>query len=146
MTCAALLGVGCGSSAKRPAAGGAGQATTTSSTKTGPSSSRLTIVGTPKFASPSRSAPVLSGVVPIAYRLFAIDPDVVRVKAGSTIVWTNHDQVPENVRSVGGPQLIASQNFGEGATFKVKLTKPGLIHYESTLHAATINGTIEVLR
>ena len=84
--------------------------------------------------------------MPIAYRYFAINPDVVRVRTGSTIIWTNHDQLPENVRSVSGPQQIASQDFGEGATFKVKLTRPGVIHYESTLHAATINGTIEVLR
>ena len=144
--CCALLAAGCGSSAKSPPSSTAAGATTGKSGTTTPNGSHLTLVGTPRFASPSPSAAVLSGLVPIAYRNFAIDPDVVRVKAGSTIVWTNFDPAPDNVTSVGGPQRFASRDLGEGATFRVRLTGPGLIHYESTLHPATINGTIEVLR
>ena len=34
----------------------------------------------------------------------------------------------------------------EGGTFKVKVTRPGLIHYECTIHPTTMNGTIEVVR
>ena len=106
----------------------------------------LKVDGTPKYASPSSSEPVQSGVVNVAYRNIAIDPDTVRVKAGSTIKWTNYDSEPCNVTSEGGAQKFASKNFGEGATFELQATKPGIIHYECTLYPATMNGTIEVVK
>jgi plastocyanin len=148
IACGALaLMAGCGSSS-----GSAGSSTSSTTTatraKTGTSSSggaSLKIDTTPKFASPSPSAPVQSGVVQIAYRNIAIDPDTVRVKVGSTIRWTNYDSAQANVTSVSGPQRIASKNFGEGGTFEVKVEKPGVIHYECTLYPVTMNGTIEVL-
>lgn len=99
----------------------------------------------PKYAAPSQSAPVQSGVVQIAYRNIAIDPDTVRVKVGSTVRWTNYDPVVHNVTSQGGPLKFASKNFGEGGTFEVKMTTPGIVHYECTLQPATMNGTIEVV-
>jgi plastocyanin len=99
----------------------------------------------PKFA--GASGPVRSGTVDVAYRDIAIEPDTVRVTAGSTVVWTNYDSTEHNVTSVGaGPQRIASGNFGERRTFSVKLTKPGVIHYVSTQQPASMNGTIEVVK
>lgn len=87
----------------------------------------------------------------IAYRNFAIAPDTVRVKVGSTIRWTNFDNIEHNVTSEGGrseigQQHFASKNFGEGGTFQIKALKPGVIHYESTNYPATMNGTIEVVK
>jgi plastocyanin len=156
---ALVLAAGCGSSSKSTAETGAG---TSSSAGAGTSASAGTGTGTakgattspgasikvdttPKFASPSKTAPVQSGAVQIAYRNIAIAPDTVRVKLGSTIEWTNYDSVQANVVSVSGPQKFASKNFGEGGTFEVKLTKPGVIHYECTLYPVTMNGTIEVV-
>lgn len=86
-----------------------------------------------------------SGTVQIAYRNIAIEPDTVKVKVGSTIKWTNYDPVAHNVVSEGGPIHFASHTFGEGGTFEVKATKPGVIHYECTLEPTTMNGTIEVV-
>ena len=82
----------------------------------------------------------------IAYRNITIAPDTVRVKVGSTIQWTNFDSIDHNVTSEGGPQRFASKNFGEGATFTVQLTKPGVIHYLCTIHPASMNGTIDVVK
>jgi plastocyanin len=101
---------------------------------------------TPKFASPSPSAPVSTGVVAIAYRNIAIAPDTLRVKVGSTIKWTNFDSVAHNVTSERGPQKFASKTFGEGKTFELKVTTPGVINYECTIHPASMNGTIEVVK
>jgi plastocyanin len=103
-------------------------------------------ITTPKFASPSPSAPVSSGVVAIAYRNIAIAPDTLRVKVGSTIKWTNFDSVAHNVTSERGPQKFASKTFGEGKTFELKVTRPGVINYECTIHPASMNGTIEVVK
>jgi plastocyanin len=135
--CAALvLAAGCGSSST---------GTTASTAKTA-SSEGPKVDTTPKYASPSSSEPVQSGVVPIAYRNIAIDPDTVRVKVGSTIKWTNYDPVEHNVTSESGPLKFASKDFGEGHTVEFKMTKPGVIHYECTIHPATMNGTIEVVK
>ena len=118
-----------------------GSATTTSKGKAG----GLQTNTTPKYGAPPAGAPTQSGAVQIAYRNIAIDPDVLKVKVGSTIKWTNYDPVEHNVTSKGGPSKFASKNFGEGGTFEFKATTAGVIHYECTIHPTTMNGTIEVV-
>jgi plastocyanin len=153
ITCAAAaIAVGCGSSGSAtsssassppPAAGASTPAgSSTPTAKTG----GLQPTTTPKFASPSPSAPVSSGVVQVAYRNIAIAPDTLRVKVGSTIKWTNFDSVAHNVTSERGPQKFASKTFGEGKTFELKVSTPGVINYECTIHPASMNGTIEVVK
>ncbi len=138
--CAALVvAAGCGSS------GSSSTGTTTTKAKSS-SSEGLKPDTTPKYASPSSSEPVQSGVVQIAYRNIAIDPDTVRVKVGTTVRWTNYDPVEHNVTSKSGPVSFASKDFSEGHTVEFKMTKPGVIHYECTIHPATMNGTIEVVK
>jgi plastocyanin len=138
ISCGALaLAAGCGSS---------GGSSSSASSPTTARSSSLKVSTTPKYASPSASAPVQSGVVQIAYRNIAIAPDTLKVKVGSTIRWTNYDVIEHNVTSREGPARFASGNFGEGKTFEVKLTAPGVIHYLCTIHPTSMNGTIEVVR
>ncbi len=142
----ALLGA-CGSSTTSSSSTPATGSTPTGTSRGNSSapSEGIKVDSTPKFASPSPSAPVQSGLVQIAYRDIAIDPDTVRVKLGSTVRWTNYDSTNANVTTVSGPQRFASKNFGEGGTFEVELTKPGVIHYVCTLYPVTMNGTIEVV-
>ncbi len=142
---ALALAAGCGSS------GSTGSTTTITTpsaakakSKTA-ASSGLKPVTTPKYAAPSSSEPVKSGVVQIAFRNIAIDPDTARAKVGSTIKWTNEDPEKCNVTSEGGPYKFASKDFGEGGSFELKLDKPGVIHYECTSYPTTMNGTIEVV-
>jgi plastocyanin len=153
--CGLLLATGCGSSSQ--SSGSAGTTTTTTATATTTatttptatthtSTSSLKVNTKPKYGSPSSSAPVQSGLVSIAYRNIAINPDTVRVRVGSTISWKNYDAVEHNVTSENGPQKFASKTFGENGTFEVKATTPGLIHYLCTIHPASMNGTIEVVR
>ncbi|HTB71037.1 MAG TPA: plastocyanin/azurin family copper-binding protein [Solirubrobacteraceae bacterium] len=145
IACAALAALsGCGSSGG--GSSGSSAASTPASTQhsSGEATGGLKIAAKPKFA--TASGPVHSGSVSIAYRNIAIAPDTVRVKVGGTIVWTNYDNVEHNVTSEGGPQRFASNNFGERGTFSVKALKPGVIHYECTIHPASMNGTIEVVR
>lgn len=137
---ALLLAAGCGSS------GSSTSSTTTTTTKTSASSGGLKTDTTPKYAAPSSSSPVQSGAVQVAYRNIAINPDTLKVKVGSTIKWTNYDSVEHNVTSEGGVAKFASKDFGEGGTYEIKVTKPGIIHYECTIHPASMNGTIEVVQ
>jgi plastocyanin len=146
MACSGLLAA-CGSAAKtgttgtRSIASGGGAKTGTAA-----GGSSLKVTGTPRFASPSSSDPIRSGTVQIAYRNITISPDTLRMKVGSTVRWTDQDPVQHNVTSVSGPQRFASQRIGEGQSFAVKLTRTGTIHYECTIHPATMNGTIEVVK
>jgi plastocyanin len=141
--CALALLAGCGSSGSSTTS----SATTASTAASGSSSSGLKADTTPKYASPPSSAPVQSGTVQVAYRNIAINPDTVKVKVGSTIKWTNFDSVEHNVTSQGsGPQKFASKDFGESATYEIKANKPGVIHYLCTIHPASMNGTIEVVK
>jgi plastocyanin len=144
IACTALAALaGCGSSGSASTASSTSTANTVGAAKVG---SGLKPTTTPKFASPPASAPVQSGAVQIAYRNIAIAPDALKVKVGSTIKWTNFDAIDHNVTSEGGPQKFASKNFGEGGTFEIKALKPGVIHYECTIHPTSMNGTIEVVK
>jgi plastocyanin len=141
LACAALaFAAGCGSSKSSTTT----SATTATST-TGTVKSGLTTNAKINYAKPPAGAPVQSGLVKIKYHEISIEPDTLKVKVGSTIEWTNEDSIEHNVTSASGPSKFASKNFGEGATFKITVTKPGIIHYRCTLHPATMNGAIEVV-
>jgi plastocyanin len=137
--CAALaLSAGCGSSSTPATASSPAPAST-------PSSS-LKVTTTPRYGAPSSSSPIRSGTVQVAYRNIAISPDTLRVRVGTTIRWMSYDTVEHNVTSASGPQRFVSKTIREGGSFEVKLTKPGVIHYQCTFHPASMNGTIAVLR
>ena len=141
IACLALaLVAGCGSSSR--SSGATSTASTPGSTATGEG---LKVTRTPRYASPAPSAPVQSGTVQVAYRNITIAPDTLKLRVGSTVVWTNYDAIEHNVTSKEGPVSFKSSNFGEGGTFRVRMTKPGIIHYECTIHPASMNGTIEVI-
>jgi plastocyanin len=135
------LAAGCGSSNS----GSPSSTTSTRSPTATVTAGKVKSGANPNYATPTAAAPVQSGVVQIAYRNIAIDPDAIKVKVGSTIKWTNHDPVEHNVTSKGGPIKFASKTFGEGGTFEVKATKTGTIHYVCTIHPTTMNGTIEIV-
>ncbi len=125
--CTLVLAAGCGTSSSSPGS----SSTPAANTSTGATTSSTT---------------VLSGVVPIAYRNIAISPETVKVKVGSTIRWTNYDTVEHNVTSESGPERFASADFGEGGTYQIIATKPGVIRYLCTIHPASMKGTIDVVR
>jgi plastocyanin len=141
IACSALvLAGGCGSSKSSTSSSSSASTSTPTSTSGG-----LKTTGTPKYGVPAASAAVQSGAVHILYHNISISPDVLKVKVGSTITWTNLDAIEHNVTSESGPQKFASRTFGEGRSFSVIVTKPGVIHYECTIHPASMNGTIEVV-
>ena len=130
---------GCGSSSSSPATTATAAGTTTGA---GPS---LKVDTAPKYTAPSQSSPVLSGHVRIAYRDISIHPDLIRVRVGSTITWTNYDQVIHNVTGVSGSPHLASGSLSEGQSYTVIASRPGTIHYLCTIHPTSMNGTIEVV-
>ena len=71
-------------------------------------------------------------------------PKDVTVKAGTTITWTNSDQVAHTVTKEGGPGAdFDSGNVDPGGTFEQSFDKPGKINYECQIHPGQ-TGTITV--
>jgi plastocyanin len=141
--CSALLALaGCGSSSSSSSSSSASGAASSKPATTAAGGLKATT--TPRFV--PASGPVRSGTVPVAYRNITIAPVALRVKVGSTVKWTNFDTIAHNVTSEGGPQKFASKDFGERGTYEIKALKPGVIHYECTIHPASMNGTIEVVK
>ena len=134
-----LLASGCGSSTKTPegSAGGGGTGS--------PGGPGGEVFGEPG-EKPAQAKRPSGPVVEVAYRDVAINPAKTKAKVGTTIIWTNHDSVEHNVTSVSGPAHFASKNIEEDQSFQFKLTKPGTIRYECTIHPTTMKGTIEVVR
>ncbi len=106
----------------------------------------MTVPGKINYAKPPAGAPTQSGTIKVTYKEFAIEPDTVKAKVGSTIKWTNENTEKCNVKSEGGPYTFDSGELAaEGGTFELKLDKPGTIHYECTAFPTTMNGAIEVV-
>jgi plastocyanin len=142
---AALLVAGCGSSKSSATTSSTATTGSTGTSTSGKPREGIVPNGKINYASPPANAPVQSGLVKIKYHEISIEPDTLKVKVGSTIEWSNEDPVEHNVTSASGPSKFASKNFGEGGTFKITVTKPGVIHYRCTNHPTTMNGTIEVI-
>jgi plastocyanin len=152
---AIALAGGCGSSSSSsstsasPAAsgatGGGSRGYPSSGSGTASAGSTLSAIKPPKYSSPPPGSPIRSGVVQIAYRNITIQPDAIRVRVGSTLRWTNFDSLEHTVTSRSGPQTFASGKLSPGASFQIRVQRPGTIHYLCTIHPVTMNGTIEVV-
>ncbi len=54
------------------------------------------------------------------------------VPVGTTVVWTNQDDVPHTVTATNG--AFASRQLSKGATFKFTFAKEGTFDYSCTVH------------
>ncbi|HEX9473640.1 MAG TPA: plastocyanin/azurin family copper-binding protein [Steroidobacteraceae bacterium] len=69
------------------------------------------------------------------------DPQELIVKAGDTIIWTNHDPFPHTV-TAGGKQFD-SREIAAGRSWKFTPRKKGVFPYACSLHP-TMLGTLRV--
>jgi plastocyanin len=87
--------------------------------------------GMPVSAPPSTAAaPVSADAVTI--RNFAFGPQVITVKAGTTVHWTNNDTEAHTVTSNTG--AFGSPVLQPGTGYSFTFTKPGTYHYHCTIH------------
>jgi plastocyanin len=63
---------------------------------------------------------------------FAFDPQRVTVKAGTTVTWTNEDDVPHTIAS--SSKLFKSKALDTGDKFSFTFTTPGTYEYFCSLH------------
>ena len=83
--------------------------------------------------------PVATNQVSMA-KSYRFDPDVVRIKAGETVTWTNNDNFTHTVRVDGQPD----HKVGRGDSVSITFPKAGTYHYECTLHSHDMQGTVIV--
>ncbi|MCW2996777.1 MAG: blue (type 1) copper domain protein [Solirubrobacterales bacterium] len=141
----ALVVAGCGSSSSSSSTTPAASSSTSASSSSTPATSSSTSSSTPASSSstPATSTPAASGKdVSISMKNIAFDPKSVTAKVGQTVIWKNDDTVDHNVVATSG-ETFKSANFGQGATYKYKLDKPGTIKYVCTIHPG-MDGTIVV--
>lgn len=91
----------------------------------------------PGMAMPRAGAPVSGQDLPVAttsieIQNFVFSPTTVRVKAGSTVTWTNRDQDAHTVTAMAGP--FHSPTLNTGQSFRYTFTTPGRYHYLCTIH------------
>jgi plastocyanin len=89
------------------------------------------------------TAPVAGDAV--AIKNFAFSPAVLKVKAGTTVTWTNQDTDAHTVTSTGSGGPLKSTALATRATYRYTFTKPGTYAYLCTIHPF-MTATVEVSR
>ncbi|MEU6070130.1 MULTISPECIES: plastocyanin/azurin family copper-binding protein [Streptomyces] len=96
------------------------------------------------MSSPSTGAadaPVTGDAV--AIENFAFSPATLKVKAGTTVTWTNQDTDAHTVTSAGSGGPLHSPALATHATYSYRFTKPGTYAYLCTIHPF-MTATVEV--
>ena len=94
--------------------------------------------GTTKTVQPSLINPVsttttTSEVISnIDIKDFAFTPDVLTVKPGTTVIWTNNDVAPHRIKSA----TFNSAKLNPGETFSFTFNNPGTFTYICSLHTS----------
>ncbi len=88
-------------------------------------------------AKPSRAA----GDIEVGIDNFVYNPQQVTVKAGTTVTWTNRDDIPHTVTSKTG--VFRSKALDTDDKFSFTFTTPGSCPYFCALHPH-MTGTIVV--
>ncbi|MFF9128338.1 cupredoxin domain-containing protein [Streptomyces sp. NPDC014889] len=98
------------------------------------------------MTSPSAHAPAspVSGNA-VAIKNFAFSPATLKVKAGTTVTWTNQDTDAHTVTSTGSGGPLHSPALATHATYRYTFTKPGTYHYLCTIHPF-MTASVEVTR
>lgn len=105
---AALVGGALGASCSKPASGSA--------------------------APPMASAPVGAGLR-VTIDNFSFNPPVLTVPAGSTVTWTNRDDVPHSATSSEQPRRFDSGPLDTDQSFSFEFDEPGTYPYFCTVHS-----------
>lgn len=91
-------------------------------------------------AATSAAKPVRTAQVdlPPSY-LFA--PAAIEVGAGTTVIWTNHDNFTHSVQVQGQSEV---HTLRPGETTQIRFDQPGTYPYVCTLHTQNMRGTVVV--
>jgi amicyanin len=74
---------------------------------------------------------------------FSFTPVTLTVAAGSTVTWTNRDDIPHTVVSADDPKAFKSKVMDTDEKFSFTFTKPGTYTYFCSVHPK-MTGTVVV--
>lgn len=98
-------------------------------------------------AAPAAARPPGASAAAVTVKLFMFDPDPMPVAAGTTVTWTNQDQIRHTVTA--GTRTYDDQGLtrdvsptgefdlpldGQGSTAEFTFTEPGTVAYLCTVH------------
>jgi plastocyanin len=75
--------------------------------------------------------PATAADVKVGIDNFTFSPKVVTVKVGTTVVWTNNDDIPH---TVADPGKFKSKALDTGDSYSFTFTTPGSYDYFCSLH------------
>ena len=88
----------------------------------------------------------------VTIQSFSFSPATLKIKAGTTVVWTNQDGAPRTVTSPDDPKtdakttgLFDSASPSQGQQFTVTFDAAGTYYYECTIHAAMASTHAQVM-
>lgn len=76
----------------------------------------------------------------VAIDNFAFGPQALTVAAGSTVTWTNNDDIPHTVRAVDGS--FHSKPMDSADSYSFTFTKPGVYSYFCSIHPKMVGKVI----
>src|SRR5277367_1495594 len=76
----------------------------------------------------------------VAIDNFSFSPPTITVAAGTTVKWTNNDDIPHTVRAVDGSFHSKAMDTAEHYSFT--FTKPGVYSYFCSLHPKMVGKVV----
>lgn len=73
---------------------------------------------------------------------FSFSPDTLTVKAGTTVTWVNHDDIPHTVVSADTPRLFKSPPMDTDGHYSYTFSAPGSFRYFCSIHPHMVGQVI----
>jgi amicyanin len=85
-------------------------------------------------------AAIASAPAAVTIDNFAFNAPAITVAAGTTVTWSNNDDIPHTVRAVDGSFHSAAMDSGDHYSFT--FTKPGVYSYFCSIHPKMVGKVI----
>jgi amicyanin len=84
-------------------------------------------------SSSSSSTPASPATVSVEIANFAFFPAEIKIKQGTTVIWTNKDSAPHTITSDSGSE-ISSPSLSNGGTYSHTFSQAGTFDYHCSIH------------
>jgi amicyanin len=93
----------------------------------------LSVTGIALMAGAASAAEPAAATVQVSISSYKFDPPVLTVPVGTTVVWTNHDDVPHTVTSTD-KTFKSSGALDQGDSYSYTFKAAGTYNYYCTVH------------